>query len=225
MRLARFRMVIFDCDGVLVDSEPISQRFLAAEAAAMGCPLSEAEHLSIVGLTWSALKPWFEGRIGRALPADWARTMQGRLIPLLAAEATPVSHAREVVAAARAMGFAYRIASNSSHEEMQQKFMTTGLMPLVEGRLHSARDVARGKPAPDVYLAAAAAEGVAPDHCLVIEDSVPGVAAGLAAGMQVIAYAPPEGPVLRHERAPHGVVRSLAELVPIFRDHAAETVR
>ncbi len=225
MRLAPFRMVIFDCDGVLIDSEPISQRLLALEAEALGCPMSEDEHRAIVGLSWSALKPWFEAKLARTLPADWAQTMQARLIPWLAAEATPVKHAREVVAAVRRMGFAYRVASNSSHEEMQQKFTTTGLMPLVQGRLHSARDVKRGKPAPDVFLAAAAAEAMAPADCLVIEDSVPGVAAGLAAGMQVIAYAPPEGPVLRHDRAPHRTVQSLADLLPVFRVFAPEPVR
>jgi HAD superfamily hydrolase (TIGR01509 family) len=218
-------MVIFDCDGVLIDSEPISQRLLAAEAAALGWEMSGAEIHAVTGLTWSALKPWFEARLGRGLPEDWARTMQTRLIPMLAREATAVPYAREVLEEARRLGVPYRVASNSSHEEMEQKFTATGLMPLVRGRLHSARDVAQGKPAPDLFLAAAAAEGVPAEECLVVEDSAPGVAGAIAAGMRVIAYMPPGAPAVLHDRAPHATIGSLRELLPVLADRAVELAR
>src|SRR5208283_1658178 len=84
----------------------------------------------------------------------------------------------------------WRIASNSSHAELQVKFGRNGLADLVAGRLHSHHDVPRGKPAPDLFLAAAAAEGVAPACCLVIEDSVPGVRAAIAARMTCLGFCP-----------------------------------
>ena len=88
------------------------------------------------------------------------------------------------------MGLPWRIASNSSHAELQVKFGRNGLADLVAGRLHSHHDVPRGKPAPDLFLAAAAAEGVAPACCLVIEDSVPGVRAAIAARMTCLGFCP-----------------------------------
>ncbi len=222
MILKPVRLVIFDCDGVLIDSEPLSQALVVEEAASFGWHMSEAELHGLTGLTWSALKPVFEARLGLQLPADWATDMQTRLIPRLQAGVCAIPGARDILLAAQALGLPYRIASNSSHQEMQQKFTVTGLLPLVQGRVHSARDVARGKPAPDVFLAAAAAEGVAPEACLVVEDSVPGIAAAHAAGMQVIAYAPRSFDGAAHAVQPTAVVRSLAELVPVFRSALVE---
>jgi HAD superfamily hydrolase (TIGR01509 family) len=210
------RLAIFDCDGVLIDSEPLSQKMLADEAASYGWAMTEAEMRGLTGLNWSALKPIFEARLDRVLPADWPATMQSRLIPLLAENARAMPGAKELLRATAALGLPYRVASNSSHQEMDQKFAVTGLLPLVRGRVHSARDVARSKPAPDVFLAAAAAECVSPEECIVVEDSVPGIAAAHAAGMRVIAYAPHGFVDAEGIRAPHGVVRSLADLPPLF---------
>ncbi len=217
MTLASVRLVIFDCDGVLIDSEKLSKALVAEEAASFGWRMTDGELHGITGLTWSALKPVFEARLGIILPAGWAAAMQDRLIPRLQAGVSAMPGARDVLLATASMGLPHRIASNSSHEEMQQKFAATGLLPLVAGRVHSARDVARGKPAPDLFLAAAAAERVAPEACLVVEDSVPGVAAAHAAGMQVIVYAPGPCAADTCEVKPLAVVRSLAELAPIFR--------
>ena len=99
---------------------------------------------------------------------------------------------------------------------MAQKFAFTGLASLVAGRIHSARDVPSGKPAPDVFLAAARAEGVAPQSCLVVEDSLPGLTAAQAAGMRVVAFAP-EGLHPGLPRPPDHVIASLAELPPLLR--------
>jgi beta-phosphoglucomutase-like phosphatase (HAD superfamily) len=210
-------MVIFDCDGVLIDSEPLSRQVLAAEALTHGWRMTEAELHATTGLTWSALKPIIEGRLGNTLPPDWPKTMQDRIIPLLGSHAAAIQGARELLEQTSILGLPYRIASNSSHEEMEQKFAATGLTGLVQGRVHSARDVARGKPAPDLFLAASAASGIAPHACLVIEDSVPGIAAAHAAGMQVIAYAPNGASPDVSGASPHGVIRSLAELLPLFK--------
>ncbi len=209
-------LVIFDCDGVLIDSEPACRRLLADEATALGWPMQPDDARRFTGLTWSATQPVFEAAIGRKLPAGWPSQLQDRLIAIMAQGVPAMAGARELLEATAAMGLAYRVASNSSHQEMATKFGHTGLSDLVAGRVHSARDVARGKPAPDLFLAAAAAEGVAPADCLVVEDSIPGLQAAAAAGMRAVAFAP-DG--LHHglARKPDYVVRQLSELPPVFR--------
>ncbi len=136
-----------------------------------------------MGLRLSDMPPIVEARLGRKVPEGWVEHLRGRIIAALAREAEPVPGAAAALLGVAALGVPYRVASNSSHEEMQVKFVRTGLAALVAGRVHSARDVALGKPAPDLFLAAAAAEGVAPGACLVVEDSVPGVRGARAAGM------------------------------------------
>ena len=209
-------LVIFDCDGVLIDSEPASRRLLAEEATALGWPMQPDDARRFTGLTWTAIRPEYEAAIGRRLPADWPAVLQARLVALMAAGVPAMLGARAVLEATLAMGLACRIASNSSHEEMAVKFAHAGLSALAAGRTHSARDVARGKPAPDLFLAAAAAERVAPADCLVVEDSAPGVAAAQAAGMRVVAFAP-DGLPAGLARAPDFVVGRLAELPGLFR--------
>ena len=210
------RLVIFDCDGVLIDSEPVSRALLAEEAQSLGWALTEAGAHRFTGLTWSALKPVFEAETGRTLPAAWPATVQEKLIERMRAGVPAMQGARAALETTASMGLPYRIASNSSHQEMAEKFTSTGLAELVAGRVHSARDVARGKPAPDLFLAACRAEGVPPADCVVVEDSAPGIAAAHAAGMQVVAFAPaglPPGLAA----APHHVVRSLDQLPALFR--------
>jgi len=223
--LAPIGLVIFDCDGVLIDSEPLSKALVTEEAASLGWRMSGDELHAITGLAWSALKPLFEARLGIVLPPDWAATMQKWMIARLQSGVAAMPGACALLMEAEALCLPYRIASNSSHEEMAQKFAATGLLPLVQGRVHSARDVPRGKPAPDVFLAAAAAQGVEPAACLVIEDSVPGITAAHAAGMRVIALAPDHFVAEAHHVPPHLMVRSLAELPPIFRAAMAECTR
>jgi HAD superfamily hydrolase (TIGR01509 family) len=182
------RVVVFDCDGVLIDSEPVAGRVIIEELAALGWVLSghEAEDL-FLGRSIRQMVPMIEARIGRPIPGGWTERLRRRMLNALAREAPLVPGAREAIDSVEALGLSWRIASNSSHEEMAAKFSRNGMTELVAGRVHSHRDVGAGKPAPDVYLAAAAAENVAPAHCLAIEDSPPGVQAAVAAGMQVLA--------------------------------------
>ncbi len=208
-------LVIFDCDGVLIDSEPVSRRLLAEEAHALGWPITEAYARRFTGLTWSAIQPIYEAETDRILPSDWPAVVQARLIARLAAGVPVMTGAKAMLEATAALGVPYRIASNSSHAEMAEKFGSTGLSAVVAGRVHSARDVARGKPAPDLFLAAARAQGVPPSACLVVEDSGPGMAAAHAAGMRVVAFAP-DGLPPGLPQAPHGLVHSLAELPALF---------
>jgi HAD superfamily hydrolase (TIGR01509 family) len=190
-RRTRLRLVIFDCDGVLVDSEPVSSRVVAAALTALGWPMTsgEADRL-FLGMTLTDMVPVIERQLGWPVPPGWQEALVQDLVQALAAQAEPVAGALEALAGVSALGLPWRVASNSSHAEMQVKFTRLGILPLVAGRLHSAGDVRQGKPSPDVFLAAAAAERVPAPACLVIEDSLPGVRAAAAAGMGCLAYAP-----------------------------------
>ncbi len=210
------RLVIFDCDGVLIDSEPLSRRIIAEEAAAFGWALSDTEAHSHTGMCWSALVPVFERATDRPMAPGWPAEVQAKCIAAMAAggvQAMP--GAADAIDTVWALGLKLRVASNSSHEEMAVKFTQTGLMPRLTGLLHSARDVAFGKPAPDLFLAAASAEGVPPGACVVVEDSRPGIMAAHAAGMACVAYAPAGLP--SDLSAIARPIRSLAELTPILR--------
>lgn len=190
-RRSSLRLVIFDCDGVLVDSEPLANRILAADISMRGWTMATAEATRrFVGMTLRDVRPVVEVRLGTALPADWQATVEARIVAALAKEAVAVPGAIEAVRAVEAMGVAWRIASNSSHAEMGAKFGRLGIAGLVAGRVHSFTDVAAGKPAPDLFLAAARAAGAAAAECVVIEDSRPGVQAAMAAGMDCLGFAP-----------------------------------
>ena len=181
-------LVIFDCDGVLVDSEPVARAVLREQAARIGWAI---DPFRFTGHRLGALPPVHLEETGRPLPEGWLRGVEAALLDSMAGEVPLVPGAVEALAAVQAMGLGVRVASNSSHGEMERKFSGTALAELARaGRQHSAGDVGRGKPAPDLFLAAAAAEGVSPDQTLVVEDSVPGATAAKAAGMRCLAYAP-----------------------------------
>ncbi len=211
------RLVIFDCDGVLVDSEGPSNRLMAAEITALGWPMTEAEAMALfIGWRLVDIPPVVEARLGRPVPPGWIEAVRRKMLAVLAAEAEAMPGVRDALAATAALGLPFRVASNSSHEEMAIKFARTGLAPLVTGRIHSARDVAAGKPAPDVFLAAASAEGVPPSACLVVEDSLPGATAARAAGMACVGFAPHgDDPALRATGAV--LIRSFEELPALLR--------
>jgi HAD superfamily hydrolase (TIGR01509 family) len=202
-RRAPLRLVIFDCDGVLVDSEPVVNRAVAAELTRLGWPMTGAEcQVRFLGLSLAAMMPLIETQLGRPLPAQWDRDLENRLVTVLSKEVELIPGAAAMLADVTRLGLPWRVASNSSHAELGAKFGRNGLADMVAGRLHSHHDVPRGKPAPDLFLAAAAAEGVPPHACLVIEDSVPGVRAAMAAGMTCLGFCPDgDGAHLRAEGA------------------------
>ena len=188
-------LVIFDCDGVLIDSEALCDRVVSAELHRAGWALSAADcHRLFLGLTFTDIRAAAESQLGRPLPADWMDVVVQRVTEVMAAEVEPVPGARAALEGTRALGLPFRIASNSSHIEMAAKFSRTGFSDLVVGRVHSAYDMIalgkRGKPDPDLFLAAALAEGVAAEACVVIEDSLAGVRAAMAAGMRCFGYCP-----------------------------------
>jgi beta-phosphoglucomutase-like phosphatase (HAD superfamily) len=189
---------------------------VAAEISKLGWPMTEAESTALfIGHRLADIPTVVEARIGRPVPAGWVELLRKSLIAAFDRLET-IPGAADALRAVAALGLPFRVASNSSHEEMDVKFRHTGLAALIAGRQHSARDVPRGKPHPDVFLAAAAAERVPPAACLVVEDSVPGVTAAVAAGMAVIGLdVHGDGAALR--RAGARPVRALAELPAILR--------
>jgi HAD superfamily hydrolase (TIGR01509 family) len=190
-RRVPLRLVIFDCDGVLVDSEPVANRVVAAELTRLGWPMTGEEcQVRFLGLSFSGMVPLIEAQLGRPLPARWADDLEAGLVSVLAEEVELIQGAAAALAETTRLGLPWRVASNSSHAELRAKFGRNGLGDLVAGRLHSHHDVPHGKPAPDLFLAAAAAEGVAPEACLVIEDSLPGVRAAMAARMTCLGFCP-----------------------------------
>jgi HAD superfamily hydrolase (TIGR01509 family) len=188
-------LIIFDCDGVLIDSEALCNRVVAEILTEAGWPMTAEEcEERFIGMSFYAMQPQIEAQLGRSLGEDWVDRVVDVVTAAMEREVEPMAGAREALDAVMAMGLRWRIASNSSHQEMAAKFGRVGWLELVDGRLHSSADViargGAGKPAPDIYLAAAAAEAIVPAHCLVIEDSVSGVTAARAAGMDCLGLVP-----------------------------------
>lgn len=178
--------LIFDCDGVLINSEAIHARVTAALLAEAGMPITaERLHHRFVGETFATILPALEAEHGRSLPPDFAEIARVRTAEAYAAELRPIDGAARAIAqwtGPRA------VASNSRVAYLRRWLGHVGLWPLVEPHVYSAEHVARPKPAPDVYLRAAEGLGVDPGRCVVVEDSAIGARAARAAGMRVIGF-------------------------------------
>lgn len=180
-------LVIFDCDGVLIDSEPIANRVLAEQLAAVGLPMSVDEVMAeFVGRTRDGCLEHAARKLGRALAPDFAARWDEALFDALASEVKAIDGVAELLQRLRVP---WCVASNGTPHRMRMSLEAAGLLPLVEGRLFTASEVARPKPAPDLFLHAAKKMGAQPAQCAVIEDTPTGVRAGTAAGMRVLAYA------------------------------------
>lgn len=181
-------LVIFDCDGVLVDSEPILNRIFAETLTETGFRITSAEvNQQFMGKSLATCLEIIEQTYGRPLPTNFFQRCKEREIAALQQELQPTLG---IAATLEQLILPHCVASNSSHRHLQLVLTLTGLLPHFEGRLYSCYDVDRPKPFPDVYLHAAAQMGADPSRCIVIEDSVTGVQAGYAAGMTVFGYAP-----------------------------------
>jgi HAD superfamily hydrolase (TIGR01509 family) len=181
-----FRAVLFDCDGVLADSEGPVNAIIAEELTARGWPMDRHRaQEEFLGLSLPDMLPRIERCTG-ALPPGWAAALSARINRELEARLRPMPGAAEAVARLAARGVPMAVCSNSGRSELHMKLRVLGLTGFFAGRVFSFEDVARAKPAPDLYLAAAAACGLPPAECLVVEDSAPGVAAGLGAGCSVV---------------------------------------
>jgi len=181
-------LVIFDCDGVLVDSERIAVRVDVTILTELGWTLTEDEVVErFVGRSDEDMTRAIEEHLGITLGPGWDARFAPRYRDAMA-ELTVVEGVPEVLDAADAAGLAYCVASNGSHDKIRHSLGLTELHHRFIDRMFSVDDVTRAKPAPDLFLHAAATIGVAPESCAVIEDSRYGVAAAHAAGMRVFGY-------------------------------------
>jgi HAD superfamily hydrolase (TIGR01509 family) len=196
----RFDLVIFDCDGVLVDSERLVVRVEAQICRERGWDLTEEDVIrEFVGLSDAAMRARLSELVGEELPEGWDAEYTQRYRDALARDLEAVAGIAEAVDAIEAAGLATCVASSGSHDKMALTLGTTGLLDRFAGRIFSATDpdVAAGKPAPDLFLHAAERMGVPVERCAVVEDSPFGLRAALAAGMVAFGYS---GSVIPAER-------------------------
>jgi HAD superfamily hydrolase (TIGR01509 family) len=183
-------LVIFDCDGVLVDTEAVSNEVMSAALAHHGYRISAEDcRLRFVGRTMESIRAEVEAEIGRALGADWPERVRTETEAAFDRGVRPIAGVVVAIEAVAAAKLPFCVASSGRFSKMRKSLGQAGLLAHLERVLFSAEQVRRGKPAPDLFLFAAERMGAAPAGCVVIEDSVPGVQAGLAAGMRVLAYA------------------------------------
>ncbi len=202
-------LVIFDCDGVLVDSEPLSNRILAERLTAIGLPTTTEESIrDYMGRSWKTDQEIIERRLGRPLPDGWVDAYHAEVIAAFERELEPVAG---IAAALDAIDAPTCVASSSAHPRIRAALAATGLLARFEGRIFSSTDVEHGKPAPDLFLHAARECGAAPERCVVVEDAPPGAEAGRRAGMAVLGYAGLTDPALLEAEGAR-VFTSMAEL-------------
>ncbi|MDQ3741674.1 MAG: HAD family hydrolase [Actinomycetota bacterium] len=185
--MAAIRGVIFDCDGVLVDSEPASNRVLAEVLTEIGLPTTTEESMAaFMGRSWASNLAVIEQRLGGPAPPD----LTERYRTARDAELRRVEPVDGILEALDRIDLPSCVASSGDHAKMAVTLGATGLLDRFRGRIFSAADLpdGRGKPAPDLFLHAARAMGWEPHATAVVEDSAPGVEAGIAAGMHVFGY-------------------------------------
>jgi HAD superfamily hydrolase (TIGR01509 family) len=214
----RTQLVIFDCDGVLVDSEPISLRTFTEALHDLGLDLSEEQMFdNFVGYSMKHCMEVVHKLLGRPAPENFVAQLQARTFERFKAELKPMPGIAQALDDLEELRIPFCVASSGAHEKMRTTLGITGLLPRFEGKMFSATQVARGKPAPDVYLFAAEKMGVEPGRCVVVEDAPPGVQAGVAAGIRVLGFCA-HTPRAKLEAAGAHVLfddmRRVAELVP-----------
>jgi len=181
------QLVIFDSDGVLVDSEPIASRVLAEALTEIGCPHTAQQCIErYTGISMGAVMAKIEADWGRPLPAGFRETLRERDFAAFRAHLRPMPGVTEML---RELRLSKRVASSGAPQKMQVTLGVTGLMRFFEPHVFSAEMVERGKPAPDLFLLAARRMGAAPEACAVVEDSVAGIQAARAAGMRALGFA------------------------------------
>ncbi|MFN8217263.1 MAG: HAD family phosphatase [Solirubrobacterales bacterium] len=184
-------LVIFDCDGVLVDTEPVSNRVLAEAIGEVGLAMSTEEVTEgFAGMRLDDIAARVEARIGERLPDDWVAAFEARRAAEFRKGVAAIPGVVEALASIGAAGIRTCVASQASRQKMELTLGLSGLIERFEGdALFSSRMVEHGKPHPDLFLLAARSMGSAPAACVVVEDGVLGARAGRLAGMSVLGYA------------------------------------
>lgn len=189
------RLVIFDCDGVLVDSEPLANAVMAEALTAQGWPMAGSEAIArFKGGHMHQVHAALEAELGRSVSRNWIDDFD-IACRIALADVTAVDGVADLISRVRQSGLSVCVASQGPHEKMAVTLKAAGFDRIFAGSIFSSVDVENPKPAPDLFLHAAQSCGVSPQHCLVIEDSKTGVTAARAAGMHVI-YLNSDGDVL-----------------------------
>ena len=182
-------LVIFDCDGVLVDSEPLANEELRLALGHQGLEMSMKQVIeSFVGLSMKQVLDIAEDRLGHYLPDNFLDQLQVKTFAAFEKKLEPVEGIRDILTQLQNMPQKICVASSGSFEKMDMTLGLTGLKGFFQDNIFSASQVPRGKPYPDLFLYAAEMMEAAPARCLVVEDSLPGVQAAAAAGMAALAY-------------------------------------
>lgn len=220
-----FAAVLFDCDGVLVDSEPITNRVLAEMLGELGWPLTTDESMRI--FTGKAVKDeadLIESKTGFRITPEWLHGFRERRNEALERDLTAIPNAPAAVRALfEQLDGRIACASGADRFKVELQLEKVGILECFAGRVFSGHEMPRSKPAPDVYLAAAAALGVDPKRCAVVEDTVTGAMAGVAAGATVFGYSTGEsghsGPAALRSVGAVQVFGDMAELPALLAAH------
>jgi len=211
-------LVLFDCDGVLVDSERLSHTVLRDMIAEYGVNLTLEQTLDhFMGTSTEKGLQILTALLGQPVPPDFDDTFNARCTVAFRRGLSPVAGVPELITQLQQQ---YCVASNGPHKKMRITLGHTGLLPLFEGRIFSAEDVKRPKPAPDLFLHAAASMGAAVADCLVIDDSVSGVLAARSAGMRVFGFAAMGQAEKLKQAGAHLVFGVMADLPSLLRQHS-----
>ena len=212
--LGPFDGVIFDCDGVMVDSEPIANAVLSEMfALEVGYRITpEESHRRFTGIRNRDCVAIVEAEIGRPFPDGWRERWREQLFARLEAAIRPINGVHDVLAGLERDGIPFGVASQSAPDYLRLVLGRTGVLDRLRGRVTSADEVDNPKPAPDVYLLAFERVGIAPGRAVVIEDSATGVAAGAASGALVIGYAADSDPEKLVAAGASHVVHRMAEV-------------
>ena len=221
-------LVIFDCDGVLLDTEKIADEIIDRCLIQVGVPVQEVQALLLWGRGQTNFA--FQGAIKLLLEKftqvvdvnGFYDSAQSEIYQRYQ-QVLPIEGVEEVVAWLKQQSIMTCVASNGSHKKMSLTLPAAGLAKYFRGRVYSADEVDHGKPAPDLFLMAAEKAGVLPSHCIVIEDSIPGMRAAIEAGMQLLAFSPHQQLLPKHEFSQliqQGAkpFYDMAELLPLLKE-------
>jgi len=208
-------LVFFDCDGVLVNSEPLANEVLAYHATALGWSLNaERSQQLFKGMTMTQIHQRFEDHLQCPLNCDWIEQYYSDSFELFKKRLEPINGVENLIIRAKTAGKKVCVASQGPHDKMRLTLGITNLWDHFEGNIYSARDVPRPKPYPDLFLHAASQMNVSPKLCCVIEDSQTGLKAARAAHMKVIYYAPEILPSSKSQNPSDRVISHMDEVLP-----------